>query len=245
MTSVRKARQARGVRAAYDAHVTMSARAVEIPHGNNGWHPHCHVLIRSKDWTQTERAALLDAYKTAVRATLGNECLPDDVHAVHWSEPFDAKDAGERGRYLSKLAFEVSGLGEKRGKRGSLSAWQVCDRAAKGDQKYLRLWQEYYAATKGKRAYELDERATEAGKRQLIIDADDKAQQRDRVGVDTVDPEQEPVTRVPVKTRDFEALRWAEAWHPSILADVLADVEARGVGAIEAWLVYARSEAAA
>jgi hypothetical protein len=245
MTAVRKARQSRAVRAIYDAKVTMSARAVEIPHGKNGWHPHCHVLVRSLEWSETERAKLLDAYKSAVRAALGNECLPDDVHAVFWSDGFDAGDAAQRGQYLTKLAFEVSGLGTKTGKQGSLSAWQVCDRAARGEQKYLRLWQEYYAATKGRRAYELDERATEAGKRQLILDADDKQQQRDQVGVDTVDPEVEPVVRVPVKTRDFEALRRAEQWHPSVLADVLADVEREGTGALGRWLVYVMREAAA
>lgn len=247
MTAVRKARQSRSVRAIYDANVTMSARAVEIPYGKNGWHPHCHVLLRTQEWSETEREKLLDAYKCAVRAALGDAYLPDDVHAVFWSDGFDAADAAQRGQYLTKLAFEVSGLGAKTGKQGSLSAWQVCDRAARGEQKYLRLWSEYYAATKGRRAYELDERATEAGKRQLIIDADDKAQARDRVGVDTVDPELEPVVRVPVKTRDFESLRRAEQWHPSILADVLADVE-RGAGVLDAiarWVVYARSEAAA
>ena len=247
MAAVRKARQSRSVRAVYDAKVTMSARAVEIPHGKNGWHPHCHLLIRSLEWSETERAALLRAYLSAIKAVLGEACLPDDVHAVFWSDGFDAGDAAARGQYLTKLAFEVSGLGTKTGKLGSLSAWQVCDRAARGEQKYLRLWQEYYTATKGKRAYELDERATAAGKRQLILDADDKAQERDRVGVDTVDPEPEPVVRVPVRTRDFEELRRAEPLRPSILADVLHDIE-RGAGVLDAiarWLVYSRSEAAA
>ena len=130
-------------------------------------------------------------------------------------------------------------LGEKLGKLGSLSCWQVAKRAAEGDPACLRLWTEYYAATKGRRAYELDERAAAAGKEQLALDALDGDEARDKVGVDAEAPEETKLVRLPVKTRDFWALRRLERIMPPIMAMVLRSLETDGPCAVAKWVAYA------
>lgn len=220
--------------------MSASARCVEIPYGENGWHAHLHVLIRSEQWSESESETLLASFRAAVGSVrqtkkqggavwLGEECMPNVTRAIEWSEAFDGKVESHRGTYLAKLAFEISGVSEKLGKRGSHSPWQLARRAAAGDQAALKLWSEYAKATKGHRAFELDERATSAGKKQLIVDAFEREELE---GAERKTFE--------VVSSDFRALARAECEEPGILARVLESVEKRGKEAITEWVAYAR-----
>lgn len=251
MRAWRRCRQGRGacgVQALWAAKVTASARAVEMPHGENGWHVHLHVFLRTDEWSEGETDTLREAYQHCVRVEMGDACVPNDTRALWWSDALDGADDEKRSAYLAKTSFEVSGLGKKTGKRGSLSPWQIARKASHGSQAHLRLWQEYYQATKGKRAFVLDSRAAEAGRRQLALDAlnpnetmgVDGAEQTDDGVLLTLSQETlEPPVRVPVKTRDYQALVRKERERPAVLALVLRDVEREGLGALERWIVYA------
>jgi hypothetical protein len=233
----RRCRQGGRVQRIWSERVTASARATEIPHGTNGWHTHLHVVLRTSEWDDSERQALLSAYQSAIRTELGAACLPDDLHGLFWSEPFDGSNDSERGLYLSKLAFEVAGFG-KEGKLGSVSSWEVARRAGEGDQSAMRLWSEFYTATKGRRMFELDERAAAAGREQQLTDELEKTKNADPQEGDV------PHSVLFVRTRDFQRLRTLERKGlPAILAQVLRSAETDGQAGIDKWLTFANERA--
>jgi hypothetical protein len=207
--------------------VTASVRAVEMPHGRNGWHPHLHVLLRTECWDDEDRAILLTRWKAAIRRELGDKCLPSDEHAIVWSDAIDASDARGREKYLTKLGLEVAGPGKK-GKKGS-THWELALRAAKGDQRALRLWQEFYLGTKGRRMLELDERASAAGKAQLLAELPDVPD--DLAGGAPVSIE--------VHRDSLRSLRRLERGIPTLFAMLLQLAETEGRAAVEEWLRYA------
>jgi hypothetical protein len=155
----RRVRSLRAVRAIFDAHVSATARAVEVTGGwcedANGWHPHIHLVLRSSEWSADERATLERAWLNAT----------DEAHrgepgiAVVWSTPIEDW-AKERLRYLAKLGAEVAGIGKQAWgtERGRLGPWQIAERALLDDE-HAERWREYQSAMKGRRVLELDERA--------------------------------------------------------------------------------------
>jgi len=161
----RRTRQRGSVQRLWKDHVTASVRAVEIPDGKHGWHPHLHVLVLSTVWSDDDMKIVRDTWKAMVTRELGAECCPDDEHGAYWSR-------GGDDTYLAKLGLEVTGAAKKN------SAWMHADTAnerysvarrvfahderarifAQGDRARARF-REYEAATKGCRAIELDDRA--------------------------------------------------------------------------------------
>jgi hypothetical protein len=163
MRAWRRARQGGATQAIWTERVTASVRATEVTYGENGFHPHLHVLLRTSEWTAEETDALRERWQQAVLRELGPECVPSDDRAVVWSTPIDLcresiADAEKRAGYLFKLGLEIAGAG-KVGRGRSLSAWQLLDRAVSGEAGAAALWREYAAATRGKRMIELDDRA--------------------------------------------------------------------------------------
>lgn len=217
----------RGVQSIWSELVTASVRAVEMPHGVNGWHPHLHVLLRTSCWDAEDRAILLTRWKEAIRRELGDACTPNDEHAIMWSDPIDAADARGREKYLTKLGLEVAAPG-KRGKKGA-THWELAADAAEGDQKALRLWHEFFAGTKGRRMLELDDRASTAAKAQLLAEAPEPR-----------DFDVMPKTiEIQVKRDSVRALRALERRIPQTFAMLLTLAEQEGRRAVEEWVQYA------
>jgi hypothetical protein len=219
----------RGVQSIWSEHVTASVRAVEMPHGVNGWHPHLHVLLRTELWDAEDRAILLTRWKDAIRRELGDQCTPNDEHALVWSDPIDASDARGRERYLTKLGLEVAGPGKK-GKKGA-THWELAVKATEGNQRALRLWEEFYRGTKGRRMLELDERAAEAGRAQLSAELPERDEP----------PDHTKQVSIEVKRDAVRALRRLERGHPSMFAMLLKLAETEGRGAVEEWVHYAET----
>jgi len=170
MRSWRKCRQQGAVQRLWKKHVEASIRAVEVTHStSNGWHPHLHVLVQSDEWTDDERAILMARWRRVVVEQLGAAHVPDDDIGVKWSRPL--KSSGDAG-YLTKLGLEMS-WGEKRVRsKLSRSPWTIARDAVEPrtvikdgaatyvyDEASQKLWREYEAATRGRRALELDDRA--------------------------------------------------------------------------------------
>lgn len=228
MKAWRRTRQGGRIQRVWGELVTGSARAIEVTWGENGWHPHVHVLLRTEDWTDDDRDALLVRWRTAIRRELGEHCEPNDEHGLTWSPPFEATDVGARAMYLAKLGLEVSGLG----KSSSTTPWDIARRAADGDARCHWLWREFFAATRGRRMLELDDRASHAAELQLVADhAEDLAKEGEA--------ESSRVT-IPVKRDDVRALRRIERRIPAIFALVLRAAEERGGEGVADWLSYAR-----
>lgn len=138
----RSTRATRSVRELFEAHVTASARALEVTWSERaGWHPHIHLMIRTTAWSDDEKRTLEREWLARVPGLAGV--------AIAWSEtPAD---------YLAKLGAEVAGVA-KEAKRGHYNAWQIA-RAALASASFAELWREYQRAMHGKRILELDERA--------------------------------------------------------------------------------------
>jgi hypothetical protein len=156
----RRVRQGGCVQRIWTKRVSASVRAWDITHGANGWHPHVHVLLRTTEWHPEEKQALLERWIDVVREELGPGCVPSEERAVRWSTPIDTSKCSETSRaaYVAKLGLEVAGTA-KQARGRSRTVWDIARAAVAGSEEATALWHEYYGATRGKRALELDDRA--------------------------------------------------------------------------------------
>jgi hypothetical protein len=124
-------------------------RAHEVTHGENGWHPHAHVLwFFDRPLDLAEHAALLVWWRERWCRITGidlNEHVVD-VRAV------DHPDAGAVASYLVgwSAGAELARADAKAG-RGSRSPMQLLGDAADGDEDAARLWREFMRDSRGRR----------------------------------------------------------------------------------------------
>lgn len=120
-------------------------RAVEVTHGQNGWHPHLHVLLfttrKLDEWHQDE---LAERWQGCVIRALGIAARPDKVHGCNLTHEF-------RDDYIAKLGLEITDIENKRGKRGSKTPWTLAHEAADGSTPARHLWETYVHEMKGAR----------------------------------------------------------------------------------------------
>jgi len=231
MAAWRRTRQGGKIQRIWQGRVSASVRALEVTHGANGWHPHVHVLLRTTEWSDDEREALQDRWELAIVRELGEHVRPDDLHGLTWSKPLDASSASdrERGRYLAKAGLEVAGVAKQA--KGS-STWDIARRAVEGDSRGFWLWREFYEATKGRRAIELDDRAAAAAKRHEEAEGSKVAE-----GEGGTLPKY-----IEVQRDDVRALRAWERSFPAIMAVVLHAAEGEhGELAVREWVAVARA----
>lgn len=236
MAAWRKTRQGGRIQRVWGELVTASVRTQEVTYGDNGWHPHLHVLLRTEEWSDDDKDALQVRWEKAIVGELGSNVRPDDLHGVVWSEPWDVeritKSESKRATYLAKLGLESASLG-KEGRRGSRTPWDLARMAANGDQRARWLWCEYTEATRGRRMIELDDRAAAAAKRALELEA----AETESSGGEPREPQ-----RIEVARDDVRALRYLERrGHPGIMGMLLRLAETEGEPAVRQWIAYARS----
>ena len=95
-------------------------KALEVTHGQNGWHPHFHVLLFTKKPVD-------DSYRSLLSVVWQNSCrlarlpIPSDQHGV------DLRDGTYADQYVSKwgLEHEVTKAHLKAGKSGGLTPWDL------------------------------------------------------------------------------------------------------------------------
>lgn len=137
-----------------------TVRALEITHGDHGWHPHLHVWVSGMELDDdATRAAMLDwcharwsrCVARAARALgvdpkrvapLRRSADGDDV-GVHLSELAEASYLAD-----ASLGLELTDAGGAKGR----SPWQIARGAADGRARDARLWIEYTRAMRGSRA---------------------------------------------------------------------------------------------
>lgn len=119
--------------------------AMEVTYGNNGWHPHLHLLL----FLKCERGGAVEFVETLRGAWLA--CLKGFGLSGNQAA-FDAQDGSAAGAYVQKFgaAEEVTLGTEKRGRAGSRTPWQLLDDARDGDTQAKRLWREYAKVFHGK-----------------------------------------------------------------------------------------------
>jgi hypothetical protein len=214
----RRTRQGGAVQRIWTKRVKASMRVVEVTHSHaNGWHPHVHVMIQGGRWTADEEQVLLERWVSVVTKHAGARFSPSFERGLVWSRPFAADDEGGRGRYISKVGLELTGVA-KEGRYRSRSPWQIAADAGRGDRRSVELWHEYSSATKGARMLWMDERANAYADGQRAVEGVEYE-------CETLRPPRKK-TFVELWPEELSALRAAEFRHPSILHDVLASAEA-------------------
>jgi hypothetical protein len=126
-------------------------RALEVTHGENGWHPHLHVLIFFEkpsdsplplgfgDW-------LFAAWEKAIYRLGFGHCSKDAFRY----EPVDCAEGA--AKYVTKwgAAQELTKAHIKKSSNGR-TPWQLLEEAASGDVEARRLFGSYGRAFKGAR----------------------------------------------------------------------------------------------
>lgn len=137
-------------------------RASEVTFGDNGWHPHLHLLlfVRGELALGDVEAELRWRWQAAVvGAGLSATSLARGVRL----QPISYEDHGGVGGYLSKVldehgsSWDVSSelaRSDVKLSRGGLSPFELLDRATCGEAFAVRAWREYEQATFGRRAIE-------------------------------------------------------------------------------------------
>jgi hypothetical protein len=120
-------------------------KALEIKYSRaNGWHPHLHVLHLfnapiSAAALEALNSAMQSAWIASVTKTLG--VAPKEGVAVD-----TRRMTSDTAAYLSKLGYELSNIGENDSRSKSLAPFDLLE------QGKMKEWNEYAAATKGKRS---------------------------------------------------------------------------------------------
>lgn len=132
-----------------------SIRALEITHGQNGWHPHYHVLLffDHDDARRAEAfgAMLFKRWARAVERSLFGRCSPNAFRLEKCSTPAEAGD------YVTKWGpdWELTHAHLKDAKSGGRTPWRILrDYAENGEVRDADLFREFALAFKGARQLE-------------------------------------------------------------------------------------------
>lgn len=154
-------------------------RAVEVTHGNNGWHVHTHILLITKKdpritiifsnkgrgknkFLVAQRSAdfIAEHWKTALKKK--NIDFVANRGGLDWQVADRKGDMYKIGRYVAKMQTNsrIDGLSKemslgafKKGRKENRTPFQIFeDFAETGDMDDLKLWHIWEKASKGKRA---------------------------------------------------------------------------------------------
>jgi hypothetical protein len=246
----RRVKQGGKLQRTWKGRVTGTVRAFEVTYGENGWHPHVHLLMRTSSWTADEREELVKRWKRAVVEALGPDCLPSDARGVKWSPAFDASHADERkrARYLGKLGAEIAGVA-KDAKAGSWTTWDLARAAAGQSALAISLWQEFSAATRGRRMLEMDDRAARFAAAYVPREGENEAPNLDEE-MREVEPREtatSKVIRVQLWRTELAALRRHERLQPAVFAYLITSVRTceDPAATVREWLALACASGAA
>jgi hypothetical protein len=143
--------------------IVGNIRAFEIRHGDNGWHPHFHLIVFSKDSIADDKELLLEKWQRV--------CLRSGLDQPN-EYGLDIQDGSKAGEYICKFgsdgevleradgkdvswdaADEMTKGHTKKGKSGSLSPWDILRKIDESPveeaNKYRGLFLHYARALKG------------------------------------------------------------------------------------------------
>lgn len=153
----RRVQQARMWRVLRERHqVAHLIRSLEHTHGENGWHPHLHVLLFLRGELTAAALADLGIYlkgKWSAELVKAGFRPCDPVHGVTLVPCYSAREAGA---YVAKttdgraVGNELARGDLKRGRGNHRTPLEILENFRRtGDKADLILWQEYERATKG------------------------------------------------------------------------------------------------
>lgn len=135
-----------------DFEILGSVRALEVTHGDAGWHPHLHVLIFLKaPVSEVEEYLLKDRLFNRWENIIFNlglgQCSVDAFDLVQ------SRDGPEAAHYVAKwgAGSEITKGSSKRARFNNCAPWELLARADWGDEYAGELFREYYFAFHGAR----------------------------------------------------------------------------------------------
>lgn len=131
-------------------------RTVEVTLGQNGWHPHMHVLLFTRrPWTGRERAlrgaALFRRWSTFVERETGRSCSRDAFRIVGGALGAGAYITKVQESESWKLGMEFTRGDLKTGRRQSVTPFELIGPASAGEAWALHRWWEWEQVTRGRR----------------------------------------------------------------------------------------------
>lgn len=156
-------------------------RAFEVTHGQNGWHPHLHVVVcLQAKATEATAAALQARWQARWDRWLLRRGWRASADGIGVRVDRIRRDAAAAGAYIAKLqegeragagvGNEVARADLKNGRKGSRVPFEIlADFGSDGNMADLQLWQEYQLATKGRSAIRWSK-----GLRDLLLPDDDE-----------------------------------------------------------------------
>ena len=130
--------------------------SLEVTHGDNGWHPHVHLLVfLERPLTMPERDALVGMWaKQSIKAGIDSCKLADLI-----DHGLDIRGGEDAAAYVTKygreeewgLSSELTRAHTKTARAGNLKPFGLLSLATAGDVVAGRLFQEFAEAFHGKR----------------------------------------------------------------------------------------------
>lgn len=199
-------------------------RSVEVTHGANGWHPHVHALlfIQGAPWTDAEASAFESWFfdRWLAKTTAQGLRQPSRAHGIDLvhadggrvlAEYLAKTQEHEEPRRSASVGNEMARTDMKSGRGGSLMPFELLD-SEPSDREAAALWNEYVAATHGRRAV-----TWSRGLRDLVAAGEERSDEE-------IIDETEARPMVFLLPRETYTTRLANA--PDVLALVLERVEA-------------------
>ncbi len=121
--------------------------ASEVTYGENGFHPHYHVLLFFKGNINYK------ALQSFIALQWQNCCKKAGLKIPSIEHGCDIQDGTYADRYISKwgLEDEMTKGHTKKGREGSATPWDLLRQSEEGCERSGRLFQQYAIAFKGKR----------------------------------------------------------------------------------------------
>jgi len=123
-------------------------RCQEVTWGENGWHPHLHILLfcRHPELALTWHERLMLRWRQEIKRSLGDKCIPSKAKALDMR-------ACDDETYISRMGLEVGSPGCKHAQEGHMTAMQLAKELAQSKgptrARFGALWGEYAKAMHG------------------------------------------------------------------------------------------------
>ena len=124
-------------------HITAN----EVTHGENGWHPHMHILLFF------DKAVDIKELQTFIAKYWQHCCKKSKLKEPSLEHGCDITDGGFADRYVAKWGIEeeMTKSHIKKGREGGLTPFDLLRLSEGGCERSGQLFQQYAAAYKGKR----------------------------------------------------------------------------------------------
>jgi hypothetical protein len=136
-----------------------NVKAVEVTRGENGWHPHLHILVFFENTPDPATLAkVMGRWAGSWGKWTAEMGVPaSQEHGLDWRPVTSAQEAAQ---YVAKdqdgkswVGFEMARSDLKTGREGGVTPFELLDYIRRtGDADALELWHEYENATHGKKA---------------------------------------------------------------------------------------------